>query len=243
VPKFFVDRDDIRGGDVFFGGDRIGHLRALRLRPGGEFIVCDGENNDYSCVLTELSGKSARARILKTVPSMSEPSVSCVVYAAFSKGDRPEYIVQKSVEMGAGGIIFFESSRCVSKPEGGALTNKLRRYAQIAEEAAGQAGRGIVPKIGVIRDFSEAVSAAAKANLPLIFYEEENTSIREILDAAGEFKSVSVMTGPEGGFEPEEAALAVAGGMRAASLGPRILRCETAPVCALSAIMYFTGNM
>jgi len=165
--------------------------------------------------------------------------------------------VQKSVELGAFEIVLFPSERCVSVP--GDISKKTARLRRISLETAKQCGRGRVPEVTAAGSFGSAVLKAAAADLPLFFYEcEENRRLKGVLDAKqgnGPFISrcdtidpfpcftVSIVTGPEGGFEPCEAEYAQSAGMLNVSLGPRILRCETAPVAALAAIMFHTGNL
>lgn len=244
MPRFFVAASNIFGGMALVSGKEAEHMRVLRIRQGETFTICDGKGNDYICQISGEEENGIRAEILETVPSAGEAAVQCSVYAAFSKGDKMETVVQKCVELGAYEIVAFPSCRCVSKPDGAAVLKKTNRWQKIAEEAAKQSGRGIVPQVWTVPSFDEAVKRASQAELPLFFYEEEREhSIKAALEEKPAAKTVSILTGPEGGFEPEEAEKAKAGGMVSASLGPRILRCETAPVSALTAVMFFTGNM
>jgi 16S rRNA (uracil1498-N3)-methyltransferase len=175
---------------------------------------------------------------------VGEPSLFCAVYAAYSKGDKLETVVQKSVELGATEIVLFPSARCVSKPETLAIVNKTGRLQKIAEEAAKQSGRGKIPWVTAVHSFENAILSASRNDLPLFLYEgEKRYSLKEVLDNSAGFKTVTIMTGPEGGFNPEEALFAAENGMRSVSIGPRILRCETAPIAALAAVMYHTGNL
>ena len=179
------------------------------------------------------------------------------MYIAHSKGDRLEYAVQKSVEVGAYNIVLFPSERCVSTP--GDVSKKTARLNRISLETAKQCGRGRIPEVTAVNSFEEAIEQAARAIVPLFLYEdEENYHIKQALEDKGTVllssgektrepspchKTVSIVTGPEGGFEPHEAEYARSAGMHAVTLGPRILRCETAPVAALTAVMYHTGNL
>lgn len=243
MPRFFIAASNIFGGVAYISATETEHLRALRIRHGESFTVCDGAGLDYTCRLINLTDEGAQGEILESLPSRGEPSVACAVYTAFSKGDKLETIVQKSVELGASEIIIFPSDRCVSRPEGVSILRKTGRLQKIAEEAAKQSGRGRIPQVSVAPSFKHAVCKASKACLPLFFYEnEKNLGLKDALEACGDAKTISLMTGPEGGFEPEEVSFAVENGMRSVSLGSRILRCETAPVAALSVVMYHTNN-
>ncbi len=243
MPRFFVAASNIFGGIAYLNAKEIEHIRALRIRHGESFTVCDGDGKDYTCRLTKLTPDGAEAEVIDILPSTGEPSVFSTVYIAYAKGDRLETAVQKSVELGATEIVLFPSARCVSKPENLSVVHKTGRLQKIAEEAAKQSGRGKIPWVKAASSFENAVQSAAKSDLPLFLYEnEKQQSLKEVLNNS-DYQSVSIMTGPEGGFEPEEAAYAVENGMKSLSIGPRILRCETAPLAALAAVMYHTDNM
>lgn len=244
MPRFFVAASNIFGGMAYLNAVEIEHLRALRIRCGESFTVCDGAGKDFTCRLTKLTNDCAEAEIVDVSPSKGEPSVFSAMYIAYAKGDRLDTAVQKSVELGASEIVLFPSARCVSKPETLSVVHKTGRLQKIAEEAAKQSGRGKIPWVTAVSSFQNAVQSAAKTDLPLFLYEsEKQNNLKDILNNTAGFKTVSIMTGPEGGFEPEEAAYAAENGMRSVSIGPRILRCETAPLAALAAVMYHTGNM
>ena len=243
MTRFFVDPAAIGGGGVRIGGEDAAHARVLRLRVGEQICVCDGRGTEYICRLTNCGREYLEAEILSAARSEAEPDVFCRVLAAYPKGDKAEHIVQKSVELGAGEIAFFPSVRCVSRPAGSALENRRRRWQKIAEQAAGQCGRGRIPEVHTLSDFGAALALAGQATLPLLFYElEREHSVCKAM--AGEKPaSVALMTGPEGGFEAEEVSAAQAAGLQVCTLGKRILRCETAPLCALTAVMLLTGNL
>jgi len=239
--RFFVNKTDIYDNTIRLNAEDANHIRSLRLRPDELFTVCDGEGSDYICRLGERSSGST-AEIIRTCESQGEPDIKCSVYIALAKGDRLDYAVQKSIELGAHEVIIFPSRRCIIAP--GDINKKISRLQKIALQTAMQCGRGIVPNITAARSFTEAIAQALQAELPLFFYEdEENMHLKQALDKHDRVGTISLVTGPEGGFEPNEAERAVIAGMTSVSLGPRILRCETAPVAALAAIMYHTGNL
>ena len=163
-------------------------------------------------------------------------------YNLFSKGDKLEHVIQKATELGAFEIIAFPSSRCVSRPDDKSLRNKLERWQKIAASAAEQSGRGVIPKVLTVASYDAAINRAAQADMPILFYENEQaTTLRMALDSKP-FVTVALLTGPEGGLEPAEVEKASQAGLRVCTLGKRILRCETAPLCALSAVMYHSGE-
>ena len=166
---------------------------------------------------------------------------SVSVYVAFPKADKLEHVIQKATELGAREIIAFPSSRCVSRPDEKSLKKKLERWQKIALSAAQQSGRGRIPQVLVLNSFSAALSRAAQADRALLFYENEDAyTLKMALE--GSYRTVSLMVGPEGGLEDAEVSQAQEAGLKICTLGKRILRCETAPLCALSAVMYDAGE-
>ena len=144
--------------------------------------------------------------------------------------------------MGAFEIVAFPSSRCVSRPDEKSLVKKLERWQKIAASVAEQSGRGRIPQVVVLNSYSAALERAAAADLAILFYENEKaTTLRMALENCS-YSSVSLLTGPEGGLEDREVEQAKERGLRICTLGSRILRCETAPLCALSAVMYASGE-
>lgn len=243
MPRFFMKAPP-QGGSITLTGEDARHIGcALRMQPGEPLTVCDGAGTDYACVLTAVQPAAVTARVLDVQPSAGEPDIQAALYMALPKADKMELIVQKATELGATEIVPFLSSRCVSRPERKALDKKCARWRKIAAEAAGQCGRGRIPAVRDCVPFETAVKLAVGAALPLMLYEaERENSLRAALTAAP-LQTVSIMVGPEGGFSPEEVAQATGAGLRSVSLGTRILRCETAPLAALAAIMYQSGNL
>ena len=245
MPRFFMEAEQIgRDTAVISGGDAE-HIKVLRLKTGDELTVCDGRGTDYRCRIRRFAQGLVETEILSSGPCPAEPSVRCTILAGLPKqGERADYIVQKCVESGAAEIVFFLCKRCVARPDAKGLEKKLQRWQRIAEEAAKQSGRGVIPQVGAVTRFAEALDLAKQTELPLFMYETgERVTLKSVLDAAGAIRTAAIITGPEGGFEAEEAAQAAAAGIRLCSMGPRILRCETAPVTALTALMYASGNL
>lgn len=249
--RFFVNPHDITDDTIRLSTEDSNHIRSLRLRPDELFIVCDSDGNDYVCRLGTRED-STIAEITERRQSLGEPSVACTVFIAYAKGERLDYAAQKSVELGARAIVLYKSKRCIVVPSN--VDKKIKRLQRIALETAKQCGRGIVPVVSSVGEFDAAVNAAVShADLSLLCYEDERKiHLKEILQRyfpplreqeVYEHKKVSVITGPEGGFEPDEAELALSKNAQIVSLGPRVLRSETAPVVALSAIMFHTGNL
>jgi 16S rRNA (uracil1498-N3)-methyltransferase len=152
-----------------------------------------------------------------------------------------EFIVQKAVECGACEIVPFFSARCVSRPDSKQMSKKLERYRRIAMEAAKQCGRGVIPTVGEAVEISALPKLISSENTGILFYECAEKPLRE---AVPEFKkNIDIVIGSEGGFEQSEAKFFEEHGFVPVSLGKRILRCETAPIAAISVLMNMTGNM
>lgn len=247
MARFFVFGSNVpAGGTVLLSGADAEHARVLRLRVGERIVISDGEGTDRVCTVQDISAGGVAVRVDETVPNGAEPSVAVTILAGLPKqGERSDYIVQKCIECGASRVVFFISHRCVAKPTTAGLDKKILRWQRIAEEAAKQSGRGVIPEVSAVENFAGALDLAVKTELPLLLYETgERTPLRDALRRAGAEspKSAALITGPEGGFEPFEAELARRLDVTICSMGPRILRCETAPVAALTALMYETGN-
>ena len=246
MPRFFMAGSSVpAGGTILLAGEDADHIKVLRLRIGDRIVICDGDSTDRHCTIKNITRDGVEAEVGEAVPNPAEPSVRVTVLAGLPKqGERSDYIVQKCTECGASEIVFFLSHRCVATPNGRGIEKKLVRWQRIAEEAAKQSGRGIIPEVSAVEDFGGALDVAVKTELPLLLYETgERTPLKDVLEQAGTFTSAAILTGPEGGFEPYEAELARRLSFKICSMGPRIFRCETAPVAALSALMYATGNM
>lgn len=210
----------------------------MRAKPGDAVTLCDGKGMDYACTVRGLEESAVELAILSSAPSVSEPAVRVTLYAGYPKQEKLETVVQKAVELGAVRIVPFFSRYCVAAPKN--EEKKNARYQRIALEAAKQSGRGIIPKVALPVSFAEMLPDAAK-NDAAFFCDEAGGEA--LLSRLGQAKTIGIITGSEGGFSREEAAQARAAGCVPISLGPRILRCETAPLAALAAVMALTGNL
>jgi 16S rRNA (uracil1498-N3)-methyltransferase len=210
------------------------------MQIGDAFLVsCDGVSN--LCRLERIESDTVVAEIVEEGYQSTELPVQLYLFQGLPKGDKMEYIVQKSVELGVFGILPVSSSRCVVKLDDKSASKKTVRWQKIAHEAAGQCGRGIIPEILPPTSFDKALEMAKDADLKLFCY--EGNPVRPLSDilrsTEGVPKSVFVLIGSEGGFSVEEAQKAKARGFEIAGLGPRILRTETAPLCVLSVLSAF----
>ena len=242
MVRFFVSPEELDRSQVELTGENAQHAKVLRLKEQEKVLLCDGQGEEALC---EIAGAFSTAYVLNVLQrraSVSEPAVRVSVYMAFPKADKLEHVIQKATELGAYEIVAFPSERCVSRPDEKSLKKKLERWQKIAAAAAEQSGRGRIPEILVLPTYSEALKRAAAADKALLFYENEQATTLKMALSDGKYDSVSLLTGPEGGLEEREVEQAKHAGLRVCTLGKRILRCETAPLCALSAVMYDAGE-
>lgn len=242
MPRFFITRDavDPAAGTLTLRGADAHHIaRALRLAVGDTVTVCDDGGTVYDCRLTRIRDDEVTAEILAESEESAESPLSIRLFMAYPKGDKFETVLQKAVELGATRITPFESERCVKRPPLEKQARLAERHAKIAEAAAKQCGRSVIPTVDTPLTFADALRVAASTDLPLFCYEGAGTqSLRAVLERRPDARTVSVIIGAEGGFSPEEAQAATDAGCIAVGLGKRILRCETAPAYVLSALSY-----
>lgn len=238
-PRFFTE--NISDTTAVLSGEDSKHaVQVLRMRAGDYAVICDGKGMDYLGQLSEVGGECVFDLIEKT-KNEAEPSVRLRLFQAMPKSDKMEFIVQKAVECGACEIIPFFSKRCVSRPDKKQLQKKTERYRRIAYEAAKQCGRGIIPEVREAVEFSALFDMLGEENTGILFYECAELPLSK---AVSEYKqNIDIVIGSEGGFEQSEAAALAEHGFIPVSLGKRILRCETAPIAAISVLMNVTGNM
>ena len=242
MVRFFVTPEELVLNDITLTGENAQHAKVLRLKAGEEVLVCDGEGRECLCRVNAVAPSQVDLDVLERRESETEARVQVSVYMAFPKADKLEHVIQKATELGAYEIVAFPSSRCISKPDEKSLKKKLERWQKIAASAAEQSGRGRVPRVLTLPSYKAALERASQADKALLFYENEQATTLKMALSDGNYHTVSLMTGPEGGLEEGEVAQASAAGLQVCTLGKRILRCETAPLCALSAVMYDAGE-
>lgn len=240
MPRFFADVSD--ENNIVISGDDARHIgRSLRMKPGEPLTVCC-HGYDYDCVISSITEDSVFLSLVSSQPCASEPNIEATLFQAVPKLDKLEHIIQKTVELGVSKIVPVLTRRCVSRPNEKDFSKKLVRLNKIAEEAAKQSGRGIIPQVTPIISYKNAVEEMKKLDKSIILYEESGGCSFGSIDF-NDVKTVGVLIGSEGGFDPEEAELAVNAGAERVWLGKRILRCETAPITAMSILMFLTNNM
>ena len=242
MVRFFVSPEEMQPNFLMLTGENAAHAKVLRLKAGEEILVCDGNGNESLCTISEINPQQVCLVVKARQQAASEAKVQASVYMAFSKGDKLEHVIQKATELGAYEIVAFPSGRCVSRPDEKSLSKKLERWQKIAASAAEQSGRGRIPQVVVLNSYKAALERAREADIAILFYENERaTTLRMALEEKP-FSTISLLTGPEGGLEDREVEMAKDMGLQICTLGSRILRCETAPLCALSAVMYASGE-
>lgn len=240
MPRFFVKPEAIELDTVNIIGDDAFHIaRSLRMAVGDKVTVADTAGYEYSCILRKIRDDACECEIVEKSLGKTESPIDVTLFMGYPKGDKLEIVIQKAVELGAGRIVPFESSRCVKRPRADKAEKQGARLSRIAEEAAKQCGRARLTEVSAPISFSSMLHEAKKAELALFCYEGDGTrSIKEVLSENPQVKSVAVIVGCEGGFSWEEARQAKESGLISVNLGPRILRCETAPLYALAVLSY-----
>ena len=234
---FFTDVGLKEGDTHLITGEDAAHItKSLRMSVGETVTLCDRDKNMHLCLIERITGSQVQVRVSSAEECDHEPDVFLTLYFALTKGDKPETVIQKSVELGASRIVPVLTERCISRPDSKAADKKTARYQKIALQAAMQSRRGIIPEVSGLTSLSAAAEEAAGSDLTILFYEGGGQPLRDIITT--DCKSISVFIGPEGGFTEEEINLAEEKGIVPISLGRRILRTETAGLTILSILMY-----
>ena len=237
---FFIS--EAKEGDVIrLSDEEQRHLYALRPRIGDTLTLSDGKDFTFEAEITAADKKGFSITVGRASPIEKEAS-GTVLFLALLKGEKTETVIQKCTEIGISGIVLFDSANCVVSAKGKEEA-KLSRYRKVDQMAAMQCGSAVIPEISGIVTFDKAVEMMKELN-GMFFYEKAQSLLSIWLkDKVKETDTLSFMTGPEGGFTPEEAEKISSAGIPTLSLGKRILRAETAPICALSVIKAFRGEI
>ena len=241
MQRFFVTHDQVGEDKIRIQGSDVNHMKnVLRMRPGEEVMVSDGNNRQYRCRVEDYPDGEAVLAILEAGLVDTELPSRIYLFQGLPKQEKMELIVQKAVELGVCQVIPVQTRRCVVKLDAKKAAKKVQRWQQIAESAAKQAGRGYIPAVSEVMTFQEALAFSEALDIRLIPYElaDGMEGTRKILDGIRPGQSVGIFIGPEGGFEKEEVGRAVEAGALPITLGKRILRTETAGIAVLSILMY-----
>lgn len=242
--RFFVDPSWINTHDkrVIIQGSDVNHIRnVLRMKPGEELNVSNGQDGkEYRCAIETFAEDQVICQLRFVKEDNVELPSRVYLFQALPKADKMELIIQKAVELGVYRIIPVAAKRCVVKLDAKKGAAKTARWQTIAQAAAKQSRRGVIPEVAGIMDFARAVKLAADMDVKLIPYElaEGMDKTRKLIDHLEGGQDIALFIGPEGGFEESEIELAVESGVIPITLGKRILRTETAGMTVLSWIMY-----
>ena len=238
MHRFFIAPEAVGGGVAFMEGEDVQHIaKVLRLGPGDEVALCDGRKTEYTARIECVEKERVTLRVLSSAQSVTEPRCAVTLYQGLPKAGKLETIIQKCVELGVSRVVPFAAARSVVKLSEREFEKKRPRYVRVAYEAAKQSRRGIIPEVCGLAQLP-AVDFSQYGLVLLAYEEEQGTTLKAALRSAGAPESLALVVGPEGGFAPEEAALLCECGAVSVSLGPRILRTETAGMAALAMSLY-----
>jgi 16S rRNA (uracil1498-N3)-methyltransferase len=231
MHKLFVSPEDIHDNTVTVTGNDVEHLHALRVKEGDDIKISDGVALNYDAVVKEVRKNSVSFELIKSYEFENEPKIDITVYCALLKGGSNEDVIKQAVELGANKIVFFSSSNCIAEKR-----EKGEKYAKTARQAAMQAGRDRIPEVVSGVTFAEMIDGLAAADISAFFHEKADLPLYDVILTKKDPRSAAFAVGPEGGFSDKEAEIAIQKGIPVVSLGKRILRAVTAPLCALSVL-------
>lgn len=244
MHHFFVSPEQINIHDrrVMILGPDVNHMKnVLRMKPGEEFSVSNGrDGREYRCAVLAMEEDRIACELRFIKEENAELPSRIYLFQALPKADKMELVIQKAVELGVYRIVPVAAKRCVVKLEEKRKAAKLARWQGIAEAAAEQSRRAVIPEVTDVSTFAQAVKTAAPMEVKLIPYElaQDMSRTRELMERIKPGQDIAVFIGPEGGFEEAEIALALENGVEPVTLGKRILRTETAGMTVLSWLLY-----
>jgi 16S rRNA (uracil1498-N3)-methyltransferase len=246
MARFFVSPDTLQGETAQLDRELSHRLRhVLRLRRGDHVVLVDGRGGEYEAVLEDIANPTVRVRVLSRRDGLAEPQARVVLYQSIIKGDRFDLVLEKGTEIGVAKFVPLVSHRGVVRPRAGRV-ERTERWRRIVTEAAEQCGRSYLPEVAAPMSLGDALESAEGLRL-LPWEGERQATLRQALkEAVAKGKKmpvVSIFVGPEGGFARQEVDRAVDLGVRAVSLGSRILRSETAGIVAAAAVLYELGEL
>ncbi|MCR5202831.1 MAG: 16S rRNA (uracil(1498)-N(3))-methyltransferase [Lachnospiraceae bacterium] len=242
--RFYIEKSDYDGTYSYIRGGDYNHIKnVLRLKTGNFVVTCDGEGTDYVGVIDSFTDSEVIVEVKKVQSTGNELPLKVYLFQGIPKKDKMELIVQKTVELGVFQVIPVKMHRSVAKIDDKKKDKKTERWQKIAEAAAKQSDRGIIPTVHEPMSFKEALAYAKDLDINLIPYEmcsddKENSNYKDYIKEATKCGSVGIFIGPEGGIADEELEIALKEGLHEITLGKRILRTETAGFMVLSALVY-----
>ncbi|SHE65193.1 16S rRNA (uracil1498-N3)-methyltransferase [Seinonella peptonophila] len=242
MQRYFVQPTQIVNSHIVIVGDDVHHIKnVMRFQPGDQIICCDEQGADYLAMIETIQPSQIRLNILNQSPSMGEPHTEVVLWQSIPKGDRWDWILQKSTELGVKRIVPVISERTIVKIDNRKLEKKQSRWQRIVKEAAEQSHRGMIPLVESVYHFNDLLSALS--NQPAwIAYEQGGNSFYQSLKAYPKGE-IHLIIGPEGGFTRQEIERAKQAGIKPVTLGKRILRTETAAIAAISCAFFMRHDL
>ena len=238
MPRFFVDAALSAGATAVLPPAVVRHLHVLRCRAGGEVVLFNGDGFEYPAVLASLDKRAATAEVLDVRPSENESPLRITLVQAVSAGERMDFTLQKSVELGVSAVIPVTAERSVVRLEGERAHKRVARWQEIVIAACEQSGRSTVPTVHPLQPYPQALATLPAGGTKLLMNLERPCSLRGLPPC----RDVVLMAGPEGGWTAQEEAQALAAGFQAVSLGRRVLRTETAALAAIAAMQVLWGD-
>ena len=245
MTRFFVLADQIRAGLITLMGRDVRHIqRVLRLGVGDHIECLDGQGYVYKVKLTHVEAEHVVGEIVDSYKADSEPDLQVTIAQGIPKGERWDFVLQKCSEVGATVFQPLFTERTIVNIASEQLPHKMERWQKIVQEAAEQSQRSVAPRVLAPMTLKDWLQNLSEFELVIVAWEnEEEESLRQILDEAPDLKRLAIIVGPEGGFSSAEIDLIKQVGGRTVSIGPRILRSETASVVLLSLALYHYGDM
>jgi 16S rRNA (uracil1498-N3)-methyltransferase len=247
MTRFFIPSDQIRGNTVILKGEDRHHLlNVLRQGLGAEITVLNGKGQEYLAQVTEITSDTVIGQIVRQAERRTEPKIKICLVQSLPKGDKFEFIIQKNTELGVSVFQPVISERSTIRLDKDQARKKAERWQKIIREAAEQSGRQIIPEMRPVENWSTYLNKHRPSGLLLIipWEGEQERSLTQVLDAQKTMpESIAVLIGPEGGFAQNEVELAMKAGAIPVTLGPRILRTETAGLVVASVLLYHFGDL
>jgi 16S rRNA (uracil1498-N3)-methyltransferase len=237
MPRLFLPDSDLRSRFVTITGDKARYLlTVLRCRSGDPLFIYDDKGNAYSSVITDVTGREVTVELVEKIEFQTESALQITLLQGLLKGEKMDLVVQKAAELGVKEIVPVVTGRCQVRE-----TRKTARWIKIAEEASRQAGRNCIPSIRETVAFDRLGSVSLPEGI--IFWEQGGDGLSDTLKRFSGRGSISLFTGPEGGFSEEEIRSATEKGFVRASLGKRILRAETAAIAVVAITQFALGDI
>jgi 16S rRNA (uracil1498-N3)-methyltransferase len=244
MARFYVPQPQIEKGLLKVEGSEVRHIRrVLRLKVGDSLVLFDGSAKEYEGIIVKESPSSVVIKVKDIFSPSKESPLEITLAQSLLKGEKMEYLIQKTTELGIKKIIPFFSCRSVPLLDKSKKLRRYHRWEKIAIEACKQCGRITVPRVEPLQNYSEMLGMASSEALRLILWEKEGQGLKEVLKESEGRTKIFFMVGPEGGMSDEEVGEAKKAGFIPITLGKRILRSETAGLCLLSVLQYEWGDL